>query len=159
MLSSGKSKTRHSIQMLSFSPPSAWGYCNIRSVHTVGFSCLPAGCCSSSLPTSRTQVGGGGGVGGNCCHCSAIAITITLSAEHPQLPPPSAMSLHMRTFFGHWSPLLAHPDQARTSEEFMLRGASLNTWLTRIDGDPAPLVIILGYILHCIQSRTELQLP
>lgn len=110
------------------------------SLHAVGFY-LPVGCCSSTLPTykpaSDLQDSGGWRQksGGNRCHFSAI----TLSAGHPWLPSPSA-NTKLRTCFGHWSPLLMHPEQAGTFKEFKLRGAALMTCLTRCDGEPDPLV-------------------
>lgn len=54
-----------------------------------------------------------------------------------------------------------YPEKARTSEELVLQGATLNKWLSRIDRDPALRVdITLRYILYISQNRRiELRFP
>lgn len=103
----------------------------------------------SLLLTSRTQV-----LAGRSGEATAVIALPSHSARgargfHLQVP-----TLHLSTCFGHWSPLLVHPEQARTFKEFKLQGAALITCLTRSDGESDPLVgITLRSILHHIQSR------
>lgn len=159
-----KVEIQNSIQMQSLSLPSAWGCGRWKalvqwdsSISQEDISTPP------SLPTRLLLTPWDPARLGGSPATAVIALPITpqLSPGYRWLPRASGMILQGRTFFGHWSPLRVYPEKARTSEELVLQGATLNKWLSRIDRDPALRVdITLRYILYISQNRRiELRFP